>query len=189
MSDAKTPADLSMDEILTTIRRIIAGEEAATRGLSAGLAAPASDAEAVLELTEVLDEGGTAPPPLEPPAPAATGRAPPLMAGPGATPLEPRMPLPGAISPRVEPEPVKSSASPVLAEAASFAASLRGAATLRREPRLDDTPTLDSRKLEDIVGEMLRPLLRSWLDDNLPLLIERLVQAEIARVVRNPGPI
>jgi cell pole-organizing protein PopZ len=36
--------------------------------------------------------------------------------------------------------------------------------------------------LEDLVREMLRPLLKSWLDDNLPSLVERLVRAEIERV-------
>ena len=30
--------------------------------------------------------------------------------------------------------------------------------------------------------EMLRPMLRSWLDDNLPTLVERLVRAEIERL-------
>jgi cell pole-organizing protein PopZ len=32
--------------------------------------------------------------------------------------------------------------------------------------------------------EMLRPLLKAWLDDNLPAMVERLVQAEIRRVTR-----
>ena len=31
------------------------------------------------------------------------------------------------------------------------------------------------RTLQDLVQEMLRPMLRSWLDDNLPTLVERLV--------------
>lgn len=38
--------------------------------------------------------------------------------------------------------------------------------------------------LEDVVKDMLRPLLKSWLDDNLPPLVERLVRAEIERVAR-----
>ncbi len=38
--------------------------------------------------------------------------------------------------------------------------------------------------LEDLVREMLRPMLKSWLDDNLPSLVERLVRAEIERVSR-----
>lgn len=42
----------------------------------------------------------------------------------------------------------------------------------------------NARTLEDLVKEMLRPLLKSWLDDNLPGLVERIVRAEIERVSR-----
>jgi uncharacterized protein len=36
----------------------------------------------------------------------------------------------------------------------------------------------------DLTREMLRPMLKTWLDDNLPLIVERLVTAEIERVAR-----
>ncbi len=42
----------------------------------------------------------------------------------------------------------------------------------------------NARTLEDLVKEMLRPMLKSWLDDNLPTLVERIVKAEIERVAR-----
>jgi uncharacterized protein len=42
----------------------------------------------------------------------------------------------------------------------------------------------NARTLEDLVREMLRPMLKAWLDDNLPGLVERLVRAEIERVSR-----
>ena len=42
----------------------------------------------------------------------------------------------------------------------------------------------NSRTLEDLVKEMLRPMLKAWLDDNLPVMVERLVRAEIERVSR-----
>jgi cell pole-organizing protein PopZ len=42
----------------------------------------------------------------------------------------------------------------------------------------------NARTLEDLVREMLRPMLKSWLDDNLPGMVERLVRAEIERVSR-----
>ena len=32
--------------------------------------------------------------------------------------------------------------------------------------------------------EMLRPMLKSWLDDNLPGVVDRIVRAEIERVSR-----
>jgi uncharacterized protein len=42
----------------------------------------------------------------------------------------------------------------------------------------------NARTLEDLVREMLRPMLKSWLDDNLPGMVERIVRAEIERVSR-----
>ncbi len=42
----------------------------------------------------------------------------------------------------------------------------------------------NARTLDDLVKDMLRPMLKSWLDDNLPGLVERLVRAEIERVSR-----
>jgi cell pole-organizing protein PopZ len=41
-----------------------------------------------------------------------------------------------------------------------------------------------TRSLEDLVRDMLRPMLKNWLDDNLPTIVERLVRAEIERVAR-----
>lgn len=42
----------------------------------------------------------------------------------------------------------------------------------------------NARTLDDIVTDMLRPMLKVWLDDNLPTIVERLVRAEIERVAR-----
>ena len=40
----------------------------------------------------------------------------------------------------------------------------------------------NGQTLQDLVREMPRPMLKSWLDDNLPTLVERLVLAEIERM-------
>lgn len=42
----------------------------------------------------------------------------------------------------------------------------------------------NGRTLDDLVKEMLRPMLKVWLDDNLPTIVERLVRSEIERVSR-----
>jgi hypothetical protein len=42
----------------------------------------------------------------------------------------------------------------------------------------------NARTLEDLVKEMLRPMLKLWLDDNLPSVVDRIVRAEIERVSR-----
>ena len=38
--------------------------------------------------------------------------------------------------------------------------------------------------LEAMMREMLRPLLKDWLDEHLPAVVERMVEKEIARVSR-----
>ncbi|MCB8821035.1 DUF2497 domain-containing protein [Microvirga rosea] len=45
-------------------------------------------------------------------------------------------------------------------------------------------PSRNPQSMEDFVAGMLRPLLKDWLDENLPPLVERLVQAEIERISR-----
>lgn len=42
----------------------------------------------------------------------------------------------------------------------------------------------NARTLEDLVADMLKPMLKTWLDDNLPPMVERLIKAEIERVAR-----
>lgn len=45
--------------------------------------------------------------------------------------------------------------------------------------KLQHEPTL-----EEVVRDTLRPMLKPWLDENLPSLVERMVEAEIERVAR-----
>lgn len=42
----------------------------------------------------------------------------------------------------------------------------------------------NSRTLDELVREMLRPMIKAWLDDNLPTMVERMVRQEIERVTR-----
>jgi cell pole-organizing protein PopZ len=47
----------------------------------------------------------------------------------------------------------------------------------------------NARTLDEMVAEMLRPMLKAWLDDNLPGMVERIVRDEIERVSRGrAGP-
>ena len=43
------------------------------------------------------------------------------------------------------------------------------------------------RTIEELVSELIRPMLKTWLDDNLPEMVERLVRAEIERLSRAKG--
>jgi uncharacterized protein len=49
---------------------------------------------------------------------------------------------------------------------------------------LTETVKKHESTLEDVVRDTLRPMLKSWLDENLPSLVERMVQAEIERITR-----
>jgi cell pole-organizing protein PopZ len=86
--------------------------------------------------------------------------------------------------PEPMPEPVVLPVATLVApEAAAAAASSVDALmrTLHTEQSMRVTslgPTI-----EDIVRQEIRPLLKGWLDANLPPLVERLVRIEIERVV------
>ena len=66
-----------------------------------------------------------------------------------------------------------------------------GAAALASEAFTDLSNTImanyagGGKTLEDLIREMLRPMLKAWLDENLPTVVERLVAREIARLARN----
>ena len=62
--------------------------------------------------------------------------------------------------------------------AASAFAHLSSAATAVRGQPLGDP----HRTLEDLVKELLRPMLKAWLDKNLPSVVERIVEKEIAKI-------
>jgi len=190
MPDAKTPTELSMEEILAKIRHIIAEDEhagdAGATGRPAaggGLAAADEEEEDVLELTEAIDDDGS------------TRHLIPLGGSQGGAGREP--PPAEREEERREPPPPSMAAEPeqrddrLVSDAAAAAASgafgrLSG---MRQEPAAPaPQPMVGDRPLEEVVRDLLRPLLKSWLDDNLPELVERLVRAEIARIAGRAGP-
>jgi len=63
------------------------------------------------------------------------------------------------------------------ASAATSAFNRLNDATAPRTPRAE-------RPLDEMTRDCLRPLLKAWLDENLPGMVERLVREEIARVAR-----
>lgn len=86
-----------------------------------------------------------------------------------------------ALRPAPPPAPEKKTESPLLSQAsgAKIGASFDALAQslLLRDPAM----------IEGLAREMLRPMLKAWLDDNLPIVVERLVRAEIERVARGPA--
>jgi cell pole-organizing protein PopZ len=171
----------TMEEILASIRRIISEDDAPAEEAAAEhepepelepepvMAAPAPEPagfdldDDVLELTE------RAPAPIEslgdldlyPPADARPKPA----AAPAPAPMR-------ALEPVEEGEPLVS------AHTAASSASAFGALAQRiAMPR-------EGRTLEDVVREMMNPLLKAWLDEHLPAIVQAKVEEEVERIAR-----
>jgi cell pole-organizing protein PopZ len=83
------------------------------------------------------------------------------------------------------PEPVRVAAPGTAAQEPALLSANADASVASSFQALAESVVLqDSAILGDAVREMLRPMLKQWLDDNLPVLVERLVRAEIERVAR-----
>lgn len=85
-------------------------------------------------------------------------------------------------APAFEPPPFESAASPPPQQILSR--STVSAVESAFNSLANTVLSNNARTLEDLVKEMLRPMLKGWLDDNLPGLVERIVKAEIERVSR-----
>jgi cell pole-organizing protein PopZ len=97
-----------------------------------------------------------------------------------------------APAPIVVPEPLLKAARtaprPVSAAADKLLSSDASASVSDAFSRLSETVRpAQPQTVEDLMKEMLRPMLKAWLDDNLPPLVERLVRTEIERVTRSRG--
>lgn len=239
MSDKDQQQEPSMEEILASIRRIIAEEEpeGEAEGESEGaedapVAAPEAAAvvEDVLDLTEVVEDESS--PETERPDLAMAEQDQQdektsqddidAMFGGGDVEEE---------TPTDESPTDESPFDEILAEEGSAGEDLGGDDSradgltdewLGGEPAAEETPSLPSqggdslmsettqaataaalasltgamgpqagggqpvtpggRTLEDLVAELLKPMLKQWLDDNLPPLVERLVRQEIERL-------
>ncbi|MCS3449495.1 MULTISPECIES: PopZ family protein [Bradyrhizobium] len=232
----------SMEEILASIRRIIADDEAKPAAAEKPAAAAAAPPPKV-EPAPAAKPAMKSPPPAAPPAAkvaAPAPKSPPPASAPvasnsqddidsllasldEATPAAEIRPSP---QPAAQPEAdvfelTDEMALPDPASAPSFRkvepqddlefteARSRAPEPAREPPAIESAPmqqiisgttmravesafnslantvlSNNARTLEDLVKEMLRPMLKSWLDDNLPGLVERIVKAEIERVSR-----
>lgn len=180
----------SMEEILASIRRIIADDQVRPPRLRPDLPpaepepreieAAAPPALAVEEAPVETSAPETGSPNVEslPEATASDFEASSLDESrfeterPADEPPAPMIQVPPAA---VEPAPASGLVSSSI-EATIAGSFGRLAATLH--------PPQPARTMEEHVTEMLRPMLRSWLDENLPALVERLVEAEIERLAR-----
>ena len=157
-----------MEEILSSIKRIIAeeGDGAPQRGGRRPSRAPvpptlltplpSDDEDEVLELSEPMPPSRPAPEPIP-------------------QPIEPRQQRVVVPPPAAEPPRAERIVSPEAAAASRGALDMLSRVLVKPEPGSDGT-------LEGMVREMLRPMLREWLDANLPELVETMVAREIKRI-------
>jgi uncharacterized protein len=218
MSQPAKAQEPSMEEILASIRRIIADDDAAKPpapppapvaaprpaampprtpvppsppppqpalnqhdidAMMAGNGAPSDEApEDVLDLTEQMAQPAEEPPSFQ----TIDGQSDIIFTDAPPPPPEPPTPAP-------PPQRAEVPRQPPVAEFAAPPPSLMSASTTAAVDSAFNTLAhtvlvQNARTLEDLVREMLRPLLKSWLDDNLPGMVERIVKAEIERVAR-----
>jgi cell pole-organizing protein PopZ len=139
----------------------------------------------VLDLTESM-----AAPEPEPPAFRTIGTEPDVMFAESEPEPEPEPeppPPPPPPPPRRAAQaarPAPASSAPTALEPHIMSASTSAAVDAAFNSLAQTVLVQNAKTLEDLVKDMLRPLLKSWLDDNLPVLVERLVRAEIERVAR-----
>ncbi|MBS0502907.1 MAG: DUF2497 domain-containing protein [Proteobacteria bacterium] len=152
----------SMEEILSSIKRIIA-EDSDGVTPRRGRAAPAEEPD-VLELTQALGEPDDVveEAPAAPPFTIAAEEAPALAEAPVAPPPE---------------EP----AAEALVSSASADATRAALAALSRMVVKPEEPAADNT-LEGLVREMLRPMMKDWLDANLPRIVQEAVDREVKRI-------
>jgi uncharacterized protein len=215
MSQAAKAQEPSMEEILASIRRIIADDDGAKP-------APRPDAKP-LELAPAA-KAPPPPPSSPPPAPAAAKQddIDAMLAGledapepPPAPETEPEvlelteaMQAPAAPAfrkidatqdvvfddapaertpeppPRAFEPPRPAPAPPPMTEERIISTATAAAVDSAFNALAQTVLVQNAKTLEDLVKEMLRPMLQHWLDNNLPTLVERLVRQEIERVAR-----
>jgi cell pole-organizing protein PopZ len=174
--NAPSGQEPSMEEILASIRKIIADDEPAKTD--------------VVELTQMVQEDGSvtdlkaaaAPEVSPPPPPAAPPPEPPKAEA--APPPPPSSPPPRPPMPAPPADTLVS--APAAASAASALSSLANTVEIERLAAMPPMTTTfignNARTLEEMTIGLMKPLLKEWLDQNLPNVVDRLVQKEIERI-------
>ncbi|GLS02545.1 pole-organizing protein PopZ [Brevundimonas denitrificans] len=202
----QTAQEPTMEEILASIRRIISEDDApaetapvaaapepqaapepepvvssALMDETPSMEEPHASEEDVLELTDAYE------------APAAESL--------GDLDISPAEPFPSA--PVAEPvfvdEPVEAYAPEPRAPApaydnlvgdsaaASAASAFAGLASTVRRPDPIETAGGSGPTVDELARSLLRPMLKEWLDANLPAIVETQVRKEVERIARNAG--
>ena len=187
--------DQSMEEILQSIRKIIAEEnddpapavvddveeedEIVMATPAVAMAIPESD---VLELTDMVQDDGSVANLAEDDVLSTIDQA---INAPDPKPV----PVAAAPAPAPTPAPIPRPApvadSSGIVSAASIAASAAALQALRAPTGMGDLPFMSGNTVEGLVQQLLRPLLKEWLDANLPAIVQQAVEREVRRISSN----
>ena len=177
MSDQN--AEPTMEEILASIRRIISEDEPAPEASTAAESATPphgdehdiGDDDDILELTERVEAPEEAP---YDPGPSETSGDLDIYERPAPRRSDP--PIAADIEADFGdlPEEEALVSAPIAASASSAFDQLARTIAMPGE----------GRTLEDVVRELLRPMLKDWLDAHLPGIVETAVEAEVERISR-----
>lgn len=199
----------TIDDILASIRRIIADDQQADQSAAPARTAPQSgDADLADAADDVLDLAQPvhrASPPAPRPAPvqsAAVNEAvvaalrprpnepePVLPTKPGLASLKPAQAAPSPITPAPmapQPEAAAPEAPATQSDGARLQKLIAGEAEEALSAAFGRISALkiatETKTLEGLVADLLRPILKEWCDANLPAIAERLIKQEIERI-------
>jgi uncharacterized protein len=146
----------SMEDILASIKRIIADEPG---GMSDTVSEPEEQAMPIMEANAA--HAGTEADVLE-------------LAAEQVAEAEHVIPVT-----KIRPELVEPKRAPIVSPSAAEASRASLSNLSRLIVRQEDA---SANTLEGMVREMLKPMIKPWLDENLPAIVERVVAQEVARL-------
>lgn len=156
-----------MDEILASIRRIL-NEDSVTKTQSA----PADEGVLMLNSSMLVNEEA-----MTADSDVPTAAIPAAPATPASSVIGGYTPTAYQIHPPLVAPEAAAAASSSVGELVRTLTNNRGASVSRNGPTL-----------EDLVRDEIRPVLKTWLDEHLPPIVERLVRIEIERVISRMTP-
>jgi len=169
-----------MEEIIASIGRIIAEDNRTSHPPRSG----AVGKSGILELTEAIEADGSV---RKLPGALPSGADPANTPAPGGARIEPAPPG-NDPDQAAKSGPARENILSDAASEAAIAAFGRLETIPRKQHAVPELPLgAGGLTLEEMVRDALHPLLRAWLDDHLPDIVERLVREEIQRVVREAG--
>jgi cell pole-organizing protein PopZ len=186
MAEAKTQAgdEPSMEEILQSIKKIISDDEQPAKPVEAAPAEAVVPGSDVLELTDAIEEPAAVEAAAPVPTPAASAQHNDVLNKIDEA-IAVEQPMPA--QPNAQDMPHAGLISEQVANAASSAFKKLQAAAEPPLPPLHTTPSpafISGRSVEDMVMEMLKPMMKDWLDKNLPGIVERIVTVEIRKLTK-----